>query len=59
MRLEENYVVALCTHTTMDRHIRQLESKILWFEYEFFLTSFPQPLILRTQTRGNVNRLLK
>jgi len=25
---------------------------ILWFYREFFLTSFPQPPILRTQTRG-------
>jgi hypothetical protein len=27
----------------------------LWFVYEFFLTSFPQPPILRFQARGSVS----
>jgi hypothetical protein len=46
----------MSTCTTTDRRFRQLLPNILWFEYEFFLTTFLQPLILRTQTRGNVNR---
>jgi hypothetical protein len=49
-------LVVVSTCTTTDRRFRQLLPNILWFEYEFFLTTFLQPLILRTQTRGNVNR---
>ena len=49
-------IVAIGADNTTDRRFRQLLWKILWLQYEFFLTTFLQPLILRTQTRGNVNR---
>jgi len=52
----KKWLVAVRTCTTTDRRFRQLLWKILWLQYEFFLTTFLQPLILRTQTRGNVNR---
>lgn len=45
-------VVDVGTHTTTNRHFRQHHPNILWFPIYFFLTSFAQPLILRTQTRG-------
>src|SRR5580700_1648414 len=45
--------------TTTDRRFRQVLPNILWFAYEFFLTTSIQPLILRTQTRGNVNELFR
>jgi hypothetical protein len=40
------------TRTTTDRHFRHQKPSILWFAREFPLTTFPQPTILRTQTRG-------
>jgi hypothetical protein len=42
-------------HTTTGRRFRHAEYKILWFLYEFFLTSFPQPPILRFQARGRIS----
>src|ERR1700690_794397 len=45
--------------TTTSRFLRHFVPDILWSHAEFFLTSFPQPLILRSQTRGIVNRLLR
>jgi hypothetical protein len=44
-----------CIPTTTGRHLRHAEYKILWFLYEFFLTSFPQPPILRFQARGRIS----
>jgi len=41
--------------TTTGRRFRHREHKILWFVYEFFLTSFPQPPILRFQARGRIS----
>src|SRR6202050_1614089 len=41
--------------TTIGRRFRHREHKILWFVYEFFLTSFPQPSILRFQARGRIS----
>ncbi len=41
-----------CIPTTIGRRFRHREPKILCFLYEFFLTSFPQPPILRFQARG-------
>jgi len=41
--------------TTIGRRFRHREHKILWFVYEFFLTSFPQPPILRFQARGRIS----
>ena len=43
--------------TTIGRRFRHPEHKILWFVYEFFLTSFPQPPILRFQARGRISWL--
>jgi hypothetical protein len=40
--------------TTIGRRFRHRKHKILWFVYEFFLTSFPQPPILRFQARGSI-----
>ena len=41
--------------TTTGRRFRHAEPKILCFLYEFFLTSFPQPSILRFQARGSIS----
>ena len=62
------FLFAPCTHfphlllaasvsipTTIGRRFRHREHKILWFVYEFFLTSFPQPSILRFQARGRIS----
>lgn len=43
--------------TTTDRRFRQPEHDILYFFREYFLTTFPQPPILRIQTRGIVFRI--
>jgi hypothetical protein len=43
--------------TTIGRRFRHHQHKILWFVYEFFLTSFPQPPILRFQARGSIDWL--
>ena len=43
--------------TTIGRRFRHRKHKILWFVYEFFLTSFPQPPILRFQARGRISWL--
>jgi hypothetical protein len=48
---------ALSIPTTIGRRFRHLEPKILCFVYEFFLTSFPQPPILRFQARGRISWL--
>ena len=37
--------------TTIDRQLRHRGPKILWFSREFFLTTFRQPTILRSQIR--------
>jgi hypothetical protein len=38
--------------TTTDRRFRRLVQKILWFLYEFFLTTFPQASKLRGKQRS-------
>jgi hypothetical protein len=48
---------ALSIPTTIGRRFRHPEPKILCFVYEFFLTSFPQPPILRFQARGRISWL--
>jgi len=44
-----------CIPTTIGRRFRHAEPKILCFLDEFFLTSFPQPPILRFQARGRIS----
>jgi hypothetical protein len=48
---------AVSIPTTIGRRFRHPEPKILCFVYEFFLTSFPQPPILRFQARGRISWL--
>src|SRR5580658_5045998 len=43
------------TPTTIGRRFRHHKPRILWFLREFFLTSFPQPPILRFQARGSIS----
>ena len=48
-------IVAVGTDNTTDRRFRQLVPNILWLVVDFFLTSFPQHLILPNQTRGKID----
>jgi hypothetical protein len=45
--------------TTTNRRFGHARPNILWLGREIFLTSFPQPPILRSQTRGKVRRLFR
>src|ERR1700685_2572825 len=45
-------------HTTTSRQLGHAQPNILWFEAIYLLTTFPQPPILRSQTRQHMRDLV-